>query len=238
MKMYSSLKRLVEGSEGPGRTFDLGVQCLIVLSLVAFAVETLPDLSAPTRRFLKVFETATVLLFSLEYVLRLLVADRKMGFVFSFFGIVDLAAILPFYLATGLDLRSIRIVRLLRLFRLFKFARYSATIRRLRQAFALVREELTLFLVLIAIVMYVASVGIYYFEREAQPQAFASVFHALWWSLTTLTTVGYGDVYPVTTGGRVFTAVVLLIGLGVVAVPAGMVAAALSEARGLDQGET
>ena len=81
------------------------------------------------------------------------------------------------------------------------------------------------------ILLYVAAVGIYYFENEVQPEAFASVFHSLWWSVITLTTVGYGDVYPVTIGGRVFTFVVLLIGLGIIAVPPGIVASALSEAR-------
>jgi voltage-gated potassium channel len=81
------------------------------------------------------------------------------------------------------------------------------------------------------VLLYFAAVGIYYFENPAQPDAFVSVFHSLWWAVATLTTVGYGDVYPVTTGGRIFTFFILLIGLGIVSVPAGLVASALSKAR-------
>ena len=82
--------------------------------------------------------------------------------------------------------------------------------------------------------IYPSAVGIYYFENEAQPEIFVSVFHSLWWSVVTLTTVGYGDVYPVTTGGKVFTFVVLIVGLGIVSVPAGLVASALSKAREME----
>ena len=86
--------------------------------------------------------------------------------------------------------------------------------------------------------LYFSAVGIYYFEHEAQPKQFASVFHSLWWSVATLTTVGYGDIYPVTVGGKIFTFAVLLVGLGIVSVPAGLVASALSKARAMeDAGE-
>ena len=97
------------------------------------------------------------------------------------------------------------------------------------------KEEIVLFLALTAVILYVAAVGIYYFENEAQPEAFKSVFHSLWWAIATLTTVGYGDVYPITVGGRIFTVFVVLIGLGIVAVPAGLVASALSKAREVEK---
>jgi voltage-gated potassium channel len=227
-----TLKEIVEQTNTrPGRAFDLFVQSLIILSLIGFAVETLPDLPAWLLFVLAVGEVVVVVLFTGEYLLRLWVADRKLGFALSFFGVVDLVAILPFYLATGLDLRSIRALRLLRLFRILKVARYSAALARVHHAFRLARGELVLFLSASAIIMYMASVGIYYFENPAQPAEFASVFHSMWWALTTLTTVGYGDVVPITAGGRVFTGLVLLVGLGVVAVPAGILASALSEAR-------
>lgn len=226
------LKQVVERTDTrSGRTFDLIVQGLIVLSLIGFAVETLPDLPGWMRSVLAVSEAVIVVLFTVEYLLRTLVADRKLGFVFSFFGLVDLLAILPFYLATGLDLRSLRALRLIRLFRVLKIARYSAALARLHRAFSGAREELVLFLSASLIILYVAAVGIYYFESAAQPEEFASVFHSMWWALATLTTVGYGDVYPITAGGRIFTGLVLLIGLGVVAVPAGILASSLSEAR-------
>jgi len=226
------LKRLIEKNDtGSGRIFDLVIQLLILVSLVSFSIETLPSLSAKAREILRVIEVVTVVIFTIEYILRVVVADRKLGFVFSFYGIVDLAAILPFYIASGIDLRSIRALRMLRLFRTFKLARYSKAVQRFQRAFIIVREEVVLFLFLACLLLFFSAVGIYYFENEAQPEIFKSVFHCLWWAVATLTTVGYGDVYPVTTGGKVFTFFVLMIGLGIVAVPAGLLASAFSKAR-------
>ncbi|TWU67656.1 ion transporter [Crateriforma conspicua] len=227
-----NLKQVIEGTDTrAGRAFDLSIQVLIVLSLVAFSVETLPDLPKSAQIFLRWVETVSVVIFTVEYLLRLIVAKRKLRFATSFFGVIDLLAILPFYLSLGIDLRSVRAFRLLRLFRILKLARYSQAVRRFHRALLIAREELVLFGVVSSILLYLSAVGIYFFEREAQPEAFASVFHSLWWSVATLTTVGYGDVYPVTTGGRCFTFAVLLVGLGVVSVPAGLVASALSKAR-------
>ena len=115
-----------------------------------------------------------------------------------------------------------------------KFTVSRCRSRKLWKALIIAREEIILFVAVAAILLWIASVGIYHFEHEAQPESFASVFHSLWWAVATLTTVGYGDVYPITTGGRIFTFFVLLIGLGVVSVPAGLVASALSKARELE----
>lgn len=231
----TSLKQIVEESDTiAGRAFDIVIQALIVISLVTFSLDTLPDLSADSRKVLDAIETITVLAFTAEYLLRIYVASSKSRFVFSFFGIVDLAAILPFYLTVGVDLRSLRAIRLLRLVRILKLARYNDAIRRFHRAFLISKEEIVLFFSVAAVLLYLAGVGIYYFENEAQPKAFASVFHSLWWAVATLTTVGYGDVYPVTVGGKCFTFLVLVIGLGVVSVPAGLVASALSKAREME----
>ena len=231
----NSLKRTIERNDTPaGRAIDLAIQALIVVSLIAFSIETLPNLSPTTERWLHGIEIVTVAIFTVEYLLRLAVADSKARFVFSFFGIIDLLAILPFYIASGIDLRSVRAFRFLRLFRAFKMVRYSKAIRRFHRAFVIAREEIVLFVCVTLLLLFFSAVGIYYFENEAQPEEFASVFHSLWWSVTTLTTVGYGDVYPVTVGGRVFTFFVLLIGLGFVSVPAGLVASALAKAREME----
>ncbi|WP_201746181.1 ion transporter [Veronia nyctiphanis] len=160
---------------------------------------------------------------------------KKLKFIFSFFGVVDLLAILPFYLSTGLDLRSVRAFRFLRLVRVLKLARYNAAIRRFNKAFSIAKEELILFLSASLIILYLASVGIYYFESPAQPDTFGSIFHSLWWAVATLTTVGYGDIYPITIGGKVFTFFVLIVGLGIVSIPAGLVASALSKAREMEE---
>jgi len=231
----ASPKEIIEGTNTvAGRVFDMAIQGLIVLSLISFSVETLPDLSEGTREFLRYFEIFSVAVFTIEYISRVLVADSKRQYMLSFFGIFDLLAILPFYLSTGLDLRSLRTFRLLRLVRILKLARYSAAVKRFHRAFILAREELVLFLFVTLILIFLAGVGIYYFENPVQPKAFASIFHSLWWAISTLTTVGYGDVYPVTVGGKLFTFGILLIGLGIVAVPAGVLSAALSKAREMD----
>ncbi|WP_457653211.1 ion transporter [Rhodocaloribacter sp.] len=225
-----TLKQVIEGSDTrAGRVFDFSIQFLIIVSLISFSVETIPDLTPQVRRLLSYTEIITVLIFTIEYLLRIYVAESKPAFIFSFYGLIDLFAVLPFYVATGIDLRSIRIIRLLRLFRLLKMARYSKAMLRFRRMVVLIKEELILFLVACVFLIFTASVGIYYFEHDAQPEAFQSIFHCMWWAVSTLTTVGYGDVYPVTVGGRIFTFIILMIGLGIIAVPAGLVASALSQ---------
>ena len=191
----------------------------------------MPGISERTSQVLRVTEIITVGVFTVEYLLRIIVADRKLRFVFSFYGVIDLLAILPFYVASGVDLRSIRALRMLRLFRAFKLVRYSRAIRRFHRAFVIAKEELVLFFLVTCMTLFFSAVGIYYFEHEAQPEGFESVFDSLWWAVVTLTTVGYGDVYPITLGGRIFTFFVLMIGLGIVAVPTGLMASALGQAR-------
>lgn len=213
---------------GYGRVFSLTIQFLIILSIVSFSISTLPDLSQDTRRYLNLVEVFTVVVFTLEYLLRVFAAANRLKFIFSFYGLVDLLAILPFYLTTSLDLRSIRVFRLLRLVRIFKLLRYSAAMRRFARAFMSIKDELLVFTVVSMLLVYLSSVGIYYFENEAQPDKFASVFHSIWWSVATLTTVGYGDVYPITIGGKIFTFFILMIALGIVAVPTGLLASALT----------
>ena len=219
------LRTIIEGRDSKaGLIFDISIQLLILFSLASFTIETLPDLSESTIRIQHVGEIITVAVFTVEYLLRIIVSRNRLRFVFSFYGIVDLIAILPFYITSGIDLRSVRVFRLFRLLRILKILRYNKAIHRFRVAFISVRNELTVFLAATMFLIYVAGVGIYY----SQPEKFRSIFHSLWWAVVTLTTVGYGDAYPITVGGRIFTFIVLLIGLGVVAVPTGLIASALS----------
>lgn len=226
-----NLKQIVENSDTKtGRVFDLTIQFLIVYSLVTFSISTIPDLSQGNLNFLYISQIITVNIFTIEYFLRIIVADKKVGYIFSFYGLIDLIAILPFYLTLAIDLRAIRVIRLLRLFRLLKIIRYSNAIKRYRLAFKDIKEELILFFTATCFLIYISAVGIYYFESTVQPEVFKSIFHSLWWAVATLTTVGYGDVYPITVGGKIFTFLILMIGLSVVAVPAGLLASAMQEA--------
>ena len=212
------------------RKTQVYTQILIILSLIAFAVETIPDITPSLREFLSWFEIFTIGVFTIEYFIRIYISKPSSKYIFSFFGLIDLVSILPFYLS-GLDLRTVKTLRLLRLFRILKLATYSSAMRRYHRAFIIAKEELILFGAAAVIILFLASVGIYHFENPAQPENFSSVFDSMWWAMATLTTVGYGDVYPITLGGRVFTFFVLAVGLGVVAVPTGLIASALSKAR-------
>lgn len=225
-----NLKEIVEDPQSPGgRAFFIVVQLLIVVSLISFSIETVPTLGRETRFWLHVIETVTVAVFTIEYAVRVLVADDRLRFILSFYGLIDLLAILPFYVSTGVDLRVVRILRFFRIFRAFKILRYTKAIRRFRDAFFEVRQELILYAMATVILIYLSAVGIYYFENELQPEVFGSVFDCLWWSIVTLTTVGYGDAVPQTAGGRVFTGFVLLLGVGTVAIPSALLAAALTK---------
>ncbi len=230
--MREKLRVIIEESDTKaGRNFDLFVQLLVLISLVSFSIETLPSLNPGLHIFLDWVETVTILIFTLEYLFRVWVSKKTFRYVFSFYGIIDLISFLPYYLMLAVDLRSLRTLRFIRLFRILKLARFSSAMQRFQKAIKLAKEEIILFLFATLIVLYLSSVGIYYFENDAQPEAFASVFHSLWWSVATLTTVGYGDVYPITVGGKIFTFIILMVGLGIVGIPAGLIASSLSAVR-------
>ncbi|MDT0558411.1 ion transporter [Ichthyenterobacterium sp. W332] len=228
--LKEKIRNIIDSNDSSlGRAFAYGIQFLIILSVITFSIETLPNLTIQSKQILHLIELFCVIVFTIEYLARIYIADKKIKFVFSFFGLIDLFAILPFYLSFGVDLRSLRLLRMFRLFRLLKLVRYNKALRVFTQAMIAAKEQIILFMVITLILIYFSAVGIYYFENEAQPQHFSSVFESLWWSIVTLTTVGYGDVYPITVGGRIFTFFILLIGLGIVAIPTGIISSALTK---------
>lgn len=220
-----------------GRAFDYFIQILILVSLVSFSIETLPDNSESTKETLRIINVICVSIFTIEYFLRIYVAKKPLKYIFSFYGIIDLIAILPFYIMTSIDLRALRVFRVFRIFRALKLIRYNRALRRFHIAAKIAKEEIVLFLMVTSILIFLSAAGIYFFENKEQPEVFASIFHSLWWAVITLTTVGYGDVYPITMGGKIFTFFVLIFGLGVVTIPAGLIASALSEAREIEEKE-
>ena len=204
---------------------------LIVAYVLAMPLETLQGLPPAAYSALAHFDAVVTALFVAEYCARIWAEERKRDYILSFYGIVDFLAIFPALILPLSGMQELRALRLLRLFRFVKALRYNAAALRFANALKESKEELTIFFVATGIVLYIAAVGIYHFEHEAQPDVFQSVFHALWWAAMTVTTVGYGDVYPITTGGRIFTSIVVLLALGIVAVPAGILATALSAER-------
>jgi len=233
--MKERIRKIVEdNSSRKGKLFDYFIQVLILFSLVAFAISTLPNNTKETIRLLNVFEITCVAIFTIEYALRVFVAEKPLKYIFSFYGIIDFLAIFPFYLRSVYDLRALRAFRVFRIFRTLKLIRYNKALNRFNIAAGIVKEEIVLFLIITAIFIFLASTGIYYFENTAQPEIFTSVIHSGWWAVVTLTTVGYGDVYPITVGGKIFTFFILIIGVGIVTIPAGLVASALSKAREIE----
>lgn len=225
---------LEDNTTKKGRYFDYFIQSLIFLSIVSFSLDTLPSLSINLRQFLDGFEIFSIIIFSVEFLLRVYVSKKPLKYIFSFYGLIDIIAILPFYLNTFIDLRFLRAFRVFRVFRALKLMRYNKALNRFNLAFKIVKEEIILFFMVTLVLIFITSAGIYFFENEAQPEVFKSVFHSAWWSIVTLTTVGYGDVYPITIGGKIFTFFVLMIGVGLVTIPAGLVATALSKAREIE----
>ncbi len=203
---------------------------LIILSAIAIALETEPGLPSGIHAWLYRFEVLLLVIFALEYALRIYASEHRWRYVFSFWGVIDLLSFAPAAILLTPEWQAVRALRLIRLVRLLKLFRSMHALDRLVAAFREVREELFLFVIIAALMLYVSAVGIFIFEHDAQPEAFSSIPKSLWWAVATFTTVGYGDMYPITPGGRIFTSAILFIGLGIVAVPAAIVTTALLEA--------
>lgn len=208
------------------------IQFLILASAVAFVIESDREQLEvdPYAIHFIILDVAFLVLFAIEYALRVYIEPRKRDFIFSFYGMIDLLAILPsLFLVPGF--RVLRILRFLKIFRVFKVTRFILAVDRLTEALHEIQQELLALVILSLMFVYLAACGIHYFEREAQPEAFGSILDSMWWAVVTLTTIGYGDVYPTTPGGRVFTALVALVGVGLIAIPSGLLASVLTEAR-------
>ena len=183
------------------------------------------------------FEAISIYIFSFEYLYRVRIAylDKRMKgvyqYVFSTFGLIDLISILPFYLNqfVKVDGRFLRILRLFRLTRIFKLGRDSNSLKLFVKALKGVSNELKFTLFLSALAILFSASAIYYLEHEAQPDKFSSITESIWWATVSLATVGYGDVYPVTAGGKIFASIISLIGIGIVAIPTGIISASFVE---------
>lgn len=224
-----SLKDLVQRHDTKaGKVFEWFIIIMILLSIVALIVDSIPDLPEDIRPLIRWLEYIFLGIFSLEYFLRVITAPKRLGYVFSFFGIIDLLALVPFILTLGtVDLRILRVIRLLRIFRIMKLFRYDNAMVRFGDALLDLKEEFVIFLFASSMVLLISAFGIWHFEHEVQPEGFSSIISCLWWAIITLATVGYGDLYPITPGGKVFTSIIVMSGMGVLAVPAGLVTSAL-----------
>ncbi|MEZ4952761.1 MAG: ion transporter [Saprospiraceae bacterium] len=211
------------------------IYSLILFNIIAIILESYKELRDSYGFVFQLIEVFSVLVFTIEYALRLWVADldnkvkySRFKFALSPIGLIDLFAILPFYLPMifSMDLRVIRILRLLRLLRIFKLGRFSSSLKTINQVLKETKADLTITLFVVFILLVLSSTLMYYVESDAQPEKFASIVHSFWWSIATLTTVGYGDVYPITAMGKVLSAIIALIGVGFIALPTGIISSA------------
>ena len=216
----------------------------ILLNVLAVVAETVPSIEQRFGGLLAAFEAVSVAVFTVEYLLRLATCtvdprfraplSGRLAFALSPLALVDLAAIVPAYLPgeVWLDLRYLRLVRLVRMMRVLKLARYSRTLQTFARVVYSKRDELQVILAFLVVLLVLSSASMYFVEHEAQPETFSSIPAAMWWAVATLTTVGYGDIYPITPLGKLLGSVIALIGIGLFALPAGVLAGAFAEELG------
>jgi voltage-gated potassium channel len=223
------------------RWIELFLQLLIIANVLAVILETVPGMSQQAGRWFQSFEALSIAVFTMEYFARLWSSPgagrygntpirARLTFAVTPMALIDLAVILPFYLSgVGLDLRVLRAVRLLRLFRVAKLVRYVRAVRVIGRVVHAKREQLTVVAVALLLLLVISASLVYAVEHEAQPERFASILDAMWRAAATLTTVGYGDVYPQTPLGKLLGALIALGGIAFFALPAGSLGAGFLE---------
>jgi voltage-gated potassium channel len=229
-----TLERVIFEAETPaGRAFDLALLIAILLSVVVVMLESDPSFSGSRSALFSRLELTFSLLFSLEYLLRLLCSPQPLRYARSFFGVVDLLSSIPPLLGLGLTssgrlLGVVRILRLLRVFRILRLGSYLHEASLLRQALVASRRKILIFL--LTMVTLVVIIGTLMYVIEGQAGGFRSIPVGIYWAIVTITTVGYGDVAPVTPLGRIVASVVMLLGYSIIAVPTGIITAEIGQA--------
>ncbi len=230
-----------EGGTKWDRVVNISIVFLILLNALATILETVEPIYNTHKILFTIVEESSVLIFTIEYLLRVWACTEnekykhpvsgRLQYMFSFGALIDLFAFLPFYLPLmmRMDLRFLRLFRLLRFFRFFKLGRYMKASAMIKRVFRSKKEELVLSFVITFFLIIIASCIMYYTEHDAQPDKFSSIPETMWWSVATLTTVGYGDVYPVTIIGKTLTAFISILGIGLFALPAGILASGFSD---------
>jgi voltage-gated potassium channel len=216
---------IFEAETPAGKSFDLVLIYVILLSVLAVVLESIPSIAETYGSTLHLFEWAITLIFTLEYIARIWTHPKPLQYIFSFYGIIDFLAIIPTYLdvilAGAMTLSVIRGLRLLRIFRIMKITRYSKEGRIIIEALKAARVKILVFL--FAVVVVVLVIGSLMYLIEGEDSGFTSIPAGIYWAIVTLTTVGYGDITPVTLLGKTIASFVMVIGYGIIAVPTGIV---------------
>ncbi len=233
---------IMDGEGIPSRAekrFQVFILSLIALNVFAVCLETVKPLHDAWETEFEVFDITSVGIFSIEYIVRFWAASSnrefagwkgRMRYLFSPLSLVDLLAVAPFYLPVfGIDLRFVRTFRFLRILRAAKMGRYSRAVRTLGRVVAAKRDELVAAFLVIALLLIVAASFMFFIEHDAQPDKFSSIPETMWWAVSTLTTVGYGDVYPITPLGKTLASIIAILGIGLFALPTGILGAGFVE---------
>jgi voltage-gated potassium channel len=212
------------------------IATLIILNVIVVILETVNGLYLEFTTFFSLFDLFTVIVFSTEYLLRVWCCVKnpaysspfrgRVRFALSPYAIIDLVALTPFYLPLiiPIEFRLLRMLRLLRIFRVLRLGRYSNAFTTLVDVMKSKKEEMVVAMIMVMIILVIASSALYMVERDAQPEEFGSIPDAMWWAVSTLATVGYGDVYPITPLGKFLGALIALTAIGLFALPAGILA--------------
>ena len=208
------------------------IYIVIVLNLFAMILESEPNLNSKVRVILDWFESISIIIFTLEYIYRSILSFRNNDdYNWSFFGVIDVLSILPFYFQSilGFDGRFIRVFRLFRMSRILKLGKFNKSFDLLGRGIQNVKRELYLTFFIAFVMLFFSATGIYYLENSVQPESFSSIRESFWWAVASLTGVGFEEIFPITTGGKIFGTIISLVGVGVVAVPTGIISASFVE---------
>lgn len=236
--MQSKLKQklyeiIFKADTKPGKIFDISLLSLIIISILAVMLESVSSIDSRYGTALNIIEWVVTFFFSVEYILRIWIVKQPRKYIFSFYGIIDLMAILPSFLeiffAGAHGMIIIRALRLLRVFRLFKLTRYTSESNQLMRALKASRTKISIFL--FTVVTIVIVIGTLMYLVEGEENGFTSIPKSIYWAITTLTTVGYGDIAPGTNLGQFLASIVMIIGYAIIAVPTGIVTAEISRTR-------
>ncbi len=233
-RIYDIIEKAEDGDKY-SKIFDYFLMTVIFLTILGIIFESYDSIATQYKTALRVFEIVSVVIFTIEYILRIWTADLKypvkskiaarLAFMITFMALVDLFAIMPFYLPMiiPIDLRFLWVLRLLRLFRVFKFNRYSSALKLISKVVKRKKEELIATVFIMVFIIMISSTLIYYMENAVQPNKFPNIVASFWWAIATLTTVGYGDIYPITAIGKIFASVIAISGIGLVALRTGII---------------
>ena len=221
---------IFEADTRAGKAFDVGLIVLVMLSVLVVSLESVVALQSRYGRLFDLLEYLFTALFTIEYIARLLCVQRPLRYALSFYGLVDLLAVLPTYLALFVPelyaLVDVRVLRLLRVFRIFKLGAYLAEVAMLAQALKASARKIQVFLTVV--MMAVIIMGTVMYLIEGPGNGFTSIPTSIYWAITTMTTVGFGDITPKTDLGRAIASLMMLLGWGVLAVPTGIVTAEMA----------